>query len=173
MVFLDGVGVLEIEVVVASLDLVDRDLPGDFVFLALLPPVDAGLQVLEADRLGHRVGLLALGDAVLVVPDFLGRRALLEEEQVGADGGVGFEDAVGQADDGVEVALLQQVFLQPRLDAFAEQGAVGQDHGGAAVGFEQAHDEGEEEVGGLAGLEVFRESCSRCRLPRARRRGDW
>ena len=123
----------------------------------LLPPVDAGLQVLEADRLGHRVGLLALGDAVLVEPDVLGRRALLEEQQVGADGGVGFEDAVGQADDGVEVALLQQVFLEPRLDAFAEEGAVGQDHGGAAAGFEQAHDEGEEEVGRLAGLEVFGE----------------
>ena len=72
VVLLDGVWVLEIEVVVAGLDLVDRDLPGDFISLALLPPVDTGLQVLEADRLGHRIGLLALGDAVLVVPDFLG-----------------------------------------------------------------------------------------------------
>ena len=92
-----------------------------------------GLQVLDADGLGHRVGLLAIGDAVLVEPDLFRRLALLEEQQVGADGGVGLEDAVGQADDGVEVALLQQVLLEPGLDAFAEERAVGQDHGGAAV----------------------------------------
>ena len=48
--------------------------------------------------------------------------------------GVGLEDAVRQPDDCVEVALLQQVFLQPRLDALAEQRAVRQHHGGAAIG---------------------------------------
>ena len=80
-----------------------------------------------------------------------------KNKQVGADAGVGLEDAVGQADDGVEVALLHQVFLEPRLDAFAEERAVGQDHGGAAAGLEQADDEGEEEIGRLAGLEVFGE----------------
>ena len=113
--------------------------------------------MLDADRLGHRVRLLPIGNAVLVEPDVLGRLALLEEQQVRADAGVGLEDAVGQADDGVQVALLHQVFLEPRLDAFAEQRAVGQHDGGAAAGLEQADDEGEEEVGGLAGLEVFGE----------------
>ena len=80
-----------------------------------------------------------------------------KNKQVGADAGVGLEDAVGQADDGVQVALLHQVFLEPRLHAFAKERAVGQHHGGAAVGFEDADDEGEEEVGGLAGLEVLGE----------------
>jgi hypothetical protein len=61
--------------------------------------------------LRHRVGLLALGNLVFPEPNVLGRCALLEEQQVGADGGVGFEDAVGQPDDGVQVALLQQVLL--------------------------------------------------------------
>ena len=89
--------------------------------------------MLDADRLGHRIGFLAVGHAVLVEPDVLGRLALLEEQQVGADAGVGLEDAIGQPDDGVEVALLHQVFLEPRLDAFAEQRAVGQHHGGAAA----------------------------------------
>ena len=157
-----GVRVLEVEVVAAGLHLVGRDLPGDFGFLAALalrpaPPLDAGLQVLDADRLGHRVGFLAVGNAVLVEPDLLGRLALLEEQQIGADGGVGLEDAVGQADDGVQVALLHQVFLEPRLHAFAEERAVGQDHGGPAAGLEQADDEGQEEVGRLAGLEVLGE----------------
>ena len=42
------------------------------------------------------------------------------------DAGVGVEDAVGQADDGVQVALCEQLLLDAGLDAFAEQGAVGQ-----------------------------------------------
>ena len=91
---------------------------------------------------------------MLVEPDVLGRLALVEEQQVGADAGVGIEDAVGQADDGVEVALLQQVFLDAGLDAFAEERAVGQHDCGAAAGLEQPHDEDEEQVGGLAGAEL-------------------
>jgi len=62
--------VLDVEVVVTLLDLLDADLPCDFGFLALVPPVDAGLEVLEADGFGHGVGFLPLGDPVLVVPDF-------------------------------------------------------------------------------------------------------
>ena len=111
----------------------------------------------ELDRAGHGVGFLAFGDLVLPVPDFLGRAAFFEEQQIGADGGVGAEDGVGQAHDGVQVALFHQVFFQPGLDAFAEQAAVGQDHGGAAVGFEQANDQGQEQVGGFARSEMLRE----------------
>ena len=113
--------------------------------------------MLDADGLGHRVGLLAIGNAVLVEPDLLGRLALLKEQKVGADAGIGLEDAVGQADDGVQVALLHQMFLEPRLHAFAEERAIGQHHGGAAFWLQDADDEGEEEVGGLAGLEVLGE----------------
>ena len=71
--------------------------------------------------------------------------------------GVGLEDAVGQPDDGVEVALLHQMLLEPRLHALAEERAVGQHHGGAAAGLQQADDQGEEQVGRLARLEVLRE----------------
>ena len=88
---------------------------------------------------------------------FAGRLALFEEQQVGADGGVGTEHGVGQADDGVEVAFLHQMFLEPRLDAFAEQGAVGQHHGGASARLQQADDQGEEQVRRLPGAEVLRE----------------
>ena len=80
--------------------------------------------------------------------------ALGEEEEVGADAGVGIEDAVGQADDGVQVALGEEGFLDARLDAFAEEGAVGQHEAGAAAGLEDLHEEHEEEVGGLAGAEL-------------------
>ena len=112
------------------------------------------LQVLDADGLGHGVGFLACGHAVLVEPDFLGRLAFLEEQQVGADAGVGFEHAVGQAHDGVQVALFQQMFLEAGLDAFAEQRAVGQHDGGAATGFEQADEQRQKQVGGFLGAEV-------------------
>ena len=83
--------------------------------------------------------------------------ALLEEQQIGADGGVGPEHGVGQTDDSVEVALRHQVLLEAGLDALAEQGAVGQDHGGAAARFQQTDDEGEEQVRRLPRAEVLRE----------------
>lgn len=159
MVISNGVGVFEIEVVAAVLDLSGGDFPGDFVLLTALalltaPPFDAGGEVLDADGFGHRVGFLVAGDAMLVEPDVLGRFAFFEEEEVGADAGVGFEDAVGEADDGVQVALSQKVLFQPRFDPFAEEGTVGEDDGGAAVGLEEADDEGQEEVGRFAGAEV-------------------
>lgn len=92
--------------------------------------------LVEPDVLGG--GLFALG--------FLG-----EEEDVGLDPGVGIEDAVGQANDGVEMAFFHEVLLEPGFHALAEEEAIGQDDGGASVVFEQLDDERHEEVGGLAG----------------------
>ena len=83
-----------------------------------------------------------------------GGRALGEEEQVGANTGVGIEDAVGQADDGVQVALAEEGFLNTGLHAFAEEGAVGQHESSATAGLEDLHQEHEEEVGSLAGAEL-------------------
>ena len=130
VVVCNGVGILAVEIVVARLNLVEADLPGDLGFLAVFtlcpaPPVDAALQVLDADRPGHRVSLLACWHMVLVEPDFPGRHALLKEQQVGADGRIGFEHAVGQAHDGVQVALFQQVLFEAGFYAFAEQRAIG------------------------------------------------
>jgi hypothetical protein len=69
------------------------------------PPGFLGLEFLDADGFGFVVALGSGRIGVLVIPDFLGGRAFGEEEEVGADAGVGIEDAIGQADDGVEVAL--------------------------------------------------------------------
>ena len=82
-------------------------------------------------RLGLGVVLAAFGQRLLVVPDVLGRAGAVEEEQVRRDAGVGREDAVGQADDGVQVELLEQFLLDAGADAVAEERAVGHDHGGA------------------------------------------
>ena len=159
-----GVGVvrvLEVEVEVAGLDGVDRDAPGLLVFHAgfeavffIAPPGALGLELLDADGFALVVALGAGRIGVLVIPDVGGGRAFGEEEEVGADAGVGIEDAVGQADDGVQVALGEEGFLDAGFDAFAEEGAVGQHEAGAAAGLQDLHEEHEEEVGGLAGAKI-------------------
>ena len=81
----DGVRVLEVEVVAARVHLLGGDAPRDFILSPALafraaPPISAGLQVFYPNGLGHRVGLLALRDVVLVEPDVFRRLALLEEQ---------------------------------------------------------------------------------------------
>ncbi len=137
--------VADIEVVVAGDNVLDADFPGllgldtgfEAVFLGA-PPVDLGLELLEA----HGLGFVVAGDAfrvgVLVEPDFFSGGVLAlgllgEEEDVGLDAGVGIEDAVGQADDGVEVALGEEGFFEAGLHAFAKEEAIGQDDGGTTV----------------------------------------
>src|SRR5690606_27903851 len=148
-------------VVVAGLDLVDGYAPGIFVFDAgleavglIAPPGLFGRKFLDANGLALVVALHARRIGVLVVPDLLRRRAFRKEEEVGPDTGVGIEDTIGQADDGVQVALVEESFLDARLHALAEEGAIGQDDASAAAGYEQLHGEYEEEVGGLARTEL-------------------
>ena len=90
---------------------------------------------------------------MLVVPDMFRGRALGEKEDIGADAGVGIEHAVGQADDGVQIAVGEQGLFDSRLHAFAEEGAVWQDEAGAAAGLQDLHEEHEKEIGGLTGAE--------------------
>ena len=123
-----GVGVvrvLEVEVVVAGLDFLNGDAPGLLVFHAVFPPLSLRAEFLDGHQLGLVVTFHPGRIGVLVIPDFLGRLALGEEKQVGLDAGVGGEDAIRQADDGVEIALGEQGFLEPGFDAFAEEGPVG------------------------------------------------
>lgn len=78
---------------------------------------------------------------MLVEPDVLGRRALAEEQKIGLDAGVWGKYAIGQADDGVQIAVFQQLFLDACFDAFAEEEAVRQNQCGTATGFEHLHDQ--------------------------------
>ena len=48
---------------------------------------------------------------MLKEPDVLGWPALFKEQEIGIDAGVGSEDALGQAHDGVEVELFEQLVL--------------------------------------------------------------
>src|SRR3546814_20654338 len=100
--------VLYVEVVATRLHLIDANVPRLRAFCTpctsrTTPPIDAALKMLKLDRLGHGVGLLPLRHLMFVVPDFLGRLALLEEQQVCADGGIGLEHGIGQETAGVPV----------------------------------------------------------------------
>lgn len=161
-----GVGVvriLDVEVVAVGLDLLDRDAPGLFVFLALAvepvlvrlaPPLAFGLELFDADWLPLVVAFGTRGIGMLVVPDLLRRRALGEEEQIGADAGVGTKDAVGEPDDRMQIAIGQERFLDPGFHAFAEERPIGQHQASAAAGFEDPHQQDEKQIGRFAGAEL-------------------
>ena len=120
------------------------------------PPLGDGSELLHAQRLGLTVALHACWVEVLVEPDGVGGLAFGEEEEVGLDAGVGGEDAIGQADDGVELALLHEELLHLGLHAFAEEGAIRQDNSTASAldREELFDDEDKEHVRGLAGANV-------------------
>ncbi len=123
------VGVLDIQVVIAFLDLLDIHLPGEFTFLALVPPFDLGGEFLKRNRPALVVGNYAFRVRVFVIPDGFGRFAFGEEQKVGVDAGVGVKDTLRQAHDGVQVAFGEKLFFDAGFHALAEKGAIGQNNG--------------------------------------------
>ena len=93
---------------------------------------------------------------MLVEPDLAGGLALGEEEQVGLDGGVRLEHALGQPDDGVQVAFLEQLLLQARLAPAAEEEAVGQDQGAPSSRRQELQREEDEVVRRVARAQLRR-----------------
>jgi hypothetical protein len=81
---------------------------------------------------------------------------LVKKEQVGLDAGVGGEDAIGQADNRVKLAVLHEELFDLRLHAFAKERAIRKNDSSApALVLEQLfHDEDKEHVGSLAGADV-------------------
>src|ERR1039458_9068366 len=103
-------GVLKIKIIAARFHLIGSNQPGHFIFhtpfsLPTAPPIDAWLEVLNANGLRHGVGFLSLRHPVLVEPDFFCRFTFLKKQKVGSDARVGLEYAIWQPDDGVEIAL--------------------------------------------------------------------
>ncbi len=153
-------GVLDVEVAAVGQDVAGVDAPGVVVLFAVVPPGEAILELFVLHGLGFGVVLAPVGQRLFVVPDPLCGAGAIEEEQVGGDAGVGGEDAVGQAHDGVQVELFQQFLFDAGAHAVAEEGAVGDDDGGASRrrrALELAHDELQEEQGGFGGLLICRE----------------
>jgi hypothetical protein len=99
--------VLDVEIAAVLENIGGGDFPGSVVLFALIPPSDAVGELVELDRLGFGVVLPAFGKRLLIVSDLLCRAGTIEEHEIGRNTRVRREDAVGQADDGVEVEVLQ------------------------------------------------------------------
>ena len=119
--------ILDIEFATIFENVDGRDFPGSVVLFALVPPGDAVGKLFELDRLCFGVILPAFGERLLVVPDVFRGTGAVEEEEIRRNARVWSEDAVGQADDGVEIEVFEQFFLDAGADAVAEERAVGDD----------------------------------------------
>lgn len=116
-----------------------------------VPPCRDRRKVLQAHGLGLGKGLVTFGQVNTVKPSRFGGAGFIEEQDIGGDAGVGRKNALGQADDGMQIVFRQQLVLKGQLGAVrAEQEAVRQDDGGAALVFKTVHDEGHEQVGSFA-----------------------
>lgn len=103
-----GVGVLAVQVAVIGEQSLDGDAPSVSVLDAVLPPGNTLGEVFVLHRLGFAVAVASLWQGQFIIPDFTGTgrvvfvgRTGVEEEQVGWNAGVGGEDAIGQAHDGM------------------------------------------------------------------------
>ena len=128
-------------------------------FLAVGPPVLYGLGVLHLHRFGFAEVFVAVGHVQAIKPSLFGAEALdcvvglfvVEEKDVGGNAGVGRKDGAWQTDDGVQVELAEQIFLESQFGAVgAKEESVGDDDAASAARFEPVHNEGDEEVGGFA-----------------------
>jgi hypothetical protein len=73
--------ILQIEIVVSSLDLIEGNTPSLLTFDALFPPLPLRFEFLNADRLALVVALCSGRIGMLVVPDFCGRLAFGKEKK--------------------------------------------------------------------------------------------
>lgn len=126
--------------------------------VTVVPPRFDRVEVLEAHGLRLAEMLVALGHVEAVEPGLLGRMRAVKEEDVRRDARIGREDAAGQPDNGVQVALGHELLLDVDFRVVgAEEETVGQDNSSAATSFEPIEDDAHEEVGRLAVREVVGE----------------
>src|SRR5262245_37203269 len=92
---------------VAFQQILSCNLPGAVVFLSALPPREAAGKFLELDWLRFGVVFPAFGQGLFVIPDFFRGMRSVEEHEIGRDARVWSEDAVGEANDGVEIEVFE------------------------------------------------------------------
>ena len=94
--------------------------PSSFILLALGPPFFAVGKFFKLEWRCLGVIFPTFGERLLVVPDVTRRSRPVEKQDIGLYAGVWRENAIRQANDRVEVELLQQLLLDACADAIAE-----------------------------------------------------
>ena len=116
--------------------------------LAMRPPCVARREVRALHRFRLAEMLVAVRHVETVEPRLPRRPCLVEEQEVRRDARVRREDARGQADDRVQVALREELFLDVDLRiVVAEKKPVRQHNSGAPALSQAVEDEHEEEIG--------------------------
>ena len=103
--------VFDVEIATVFENVGSGDFPGLIVFFAFVPPGNTVGKLFKLNRLRLGVVLPAFGERLLVVPDIFGGTGTVKEDEIGWNAGVGREDAVGQADDGVEIKVFSSSSL--------------------------------------------------------------
>lgn len=110
------------------IEAIDRNL------LAVVPPCGDGREVFGLHRLGLGEVLIAFRHIEAIEPRLLRGLGAVEEQDIRGDGRIRREDAAGQADDGMEIELREELLFDVHLGVVgAEKEAVGQDDRSAAV----------------------------------------
>ena len=133
-----GAGILAVQVAAVGENLGGADFPCAVGFLALgselAPPLDAIDEVFKLNRRGLGVIFPAFGQRLLIIPDVLRRPGTVEKQNVRRNARVGRKDSVGQANNRVEVEVLQKFLLDPGANAVAKERSVGHDYRRARPG---------------------------------------
>ena len=88
-------GVFDVEVAAVRQYIAGVDAPGVVVLFAVVPPVEAWLELFELHSLGFGIVFASSVQRLLAVPVPFGWARAVEKEQVGGYAGIGCEDAVG------------------------------------------------------------------------------
>ena len=128
-----GAWIFPVEIAPAGQQFGHRHFPREVIFFALVPPSHQRREILKLDRRGFRVIFPAFRQRLFVIPDFTRRPGAVKEQEVRRDAGVGRKNAIRQPDNGVQVEILEQFFLNAGAHAIAKQCAVRHDHGGARL----------------------------------------
>ena len=106
-------------------------------FLAVVPPIQHWLEVLQPHGLGLGKMLVPFWHIQTVKPGFLGGVGVVKKQDIGSDRRIGREHASRQADDGVKIEFPQQFLFDVHLGIVGtEQKAVRQNHRRPAVLFQ-------------------------------------
>ncbi|CDA53320.1 unknown [Clostridium sp. CAG:138] len=118
--------------------------------LSVVPPSDTILEVLQLHRLGLGKVLSVRRNIHSVEPCFRCRLCVIEEQQIGGNGSIGAEHRAGQSDNGVQIKLANELFLDVYLRIVqTEQETIRHDNSSSAVFLQTVQDNRHKQIGSL------------------------